>query len=152
MVLVWWCIDFIHTQKRNPQTNLGDANAVWDFASLVPESVHQFSFLFSDRGTRMRAIIHNLYCDVWCSSTDDVFVKTGTPVSYRHMSGFSSHTFRWVNAAGESFWIKLHYKSEVGVKNFTREEAAEQGKKDADHATRDLVWAWFHHGVSIGLC
>ncbi len=100
--------DFIHTQKRNPQTNLGDPNAVWDFASLVPESVHQFSFLFSDRGT---------------------------PYSYRHMPGHSSHTFKWVNAKGEAFWIKLHYKPVDGVKNMTRQEAA---AADADHATADL--------------
>jgi catalase len=59
--------DFIHTQKRNPQTNLKDPDAFWDFASLVPESVHQFSFLFSDRGI---------------------------PASYRHMHGFSSHTWK----------------------------------------------------------
>jgi catalase len=100
--------DFIHTQKRNPQTNLPDANAFWDFASLVPETVHQFSFLFTDRGT---------------------------PYSYRHMSGFSSHTFKWVNAEGAGHWIKLHYKSEVGIRTMTRQEAA---SSDADHATRDL--------------
>jgi len=77
----------------------------------VPESIHQFLFLFSDRGT---------------------------PRTYRHMSGFSSHAFKWTNAAGEGFWIKLHYKPEEGVKSFTREEAAETTKRDGDHATRDL--------------
>jgi len=100
--------DFIHTQKRNPQTNLGDPNAFWDFASLVPESVHQFSFLFSDRGT---------------------------PYSYRTMNGYSSHTFKWVNAQNEAFWIKLHYKPVDGVKSMTRQEAA---AGEADHATADL--------------
>lgn len=103
--------DFIHTQKRNPQTNLGDANAFWDFASLVPESVHQFSFLFSDRGT---------------------------PANYRQMNGYSSHTFKLVNSAGEGFWVKFHYKPEAGVKNFTGAEAAEMCSKDPDNATRDL--------------
>lgn len=43
--------DFIHTQKRNPQSNLKDPDAFWDFISLVPESIHQVSILFSDRGT-----------------------------------------------------------------------------------------------------
>jgi len=100
--------DFIHTQKKNPQTNLSDANAFWDFASLVPESVHQFSFLFSDRGT---------------------------PFSYRHMNGYSSHTFKWVNVEGDGFWIKLHYKTAQGIKNFTREQAM---TADIDHSTRDL--------------
>jgi len=103
--------DFIHTQKRNPTTNLKDPNAFWDFASLVPESIHQFSFLFTDRGT---------------------------PQSFRHMSGFSSHTYKWVNAAGEGFWVKLHYKPEGGNKTFNRHEAAEMDKKDPDHNTRDL--------------
>jgi catalase len=82
---------------------------VWDFASLVPESVHQFSFLFSDRGL---------------------------PFSYRHMNGYSSHTYKWVNAAGEGFWVKLHYKTDTGIKCLTADEAKKNG--DADHATRDL--------------
>lgn len=63
--------DFIHTQKRDPQTNLKCPNMFWDFLSLVPESCHQVTVLFSDRGT---------------------------PDGYRHMNGYSSHTFRWVNA------------------------------------------------------
>jgi len=85
-----------------------DWSMFWDFPSLVPESVHQFSFLFSDRGT---------------------------PYSYRHMNGYSSHTFKWVNAAAEAFWIKLHYKPTEGIKNFTRTEAE---AADPDHATKDL--------------
>jgi catalase len=100
--------DFIHTQKRHPATNVPDANMVFDFCSQVPESLHQFTFLFTDRGT---------------------------PYSYRHMNGYSSHTFKWVNAKDEAFWIKMHYKPTEGVKNFTREEAA---KQDPDHHTRDL--------------
>ena len=76
--------DFIHTQKRNPQTNLPDANMFWDFLSLTPESVHQVTILFSDRGT---------------------------PYSFRHMDGFSSHTFMWYNEAGEYVWVKVHFKT-----------------------------------------
>jgi catalase len=103
--------DFIHTQKRNPQTNLKDPDAFWDFLSLTPESMHQVTILFSDRGT---------------------------PKSYRHMHGFSSHTFMWYNAEGQHVWIKLHFKSEQTSIGLPREEAAEIGKNDPDHATRDL--------------
>lgn len=103
--------DFIHTQKRNPQTNCKDANMVWDFFSLVPETIHQATILFSDRGT---------------------------PRSYRHMDGFSSHTFKWVNAQGEAFWVKYHFKTEAGIQNMTREEATRVCGEDPDHATRDL--------------
>lgn len=103
--------DFIHTQKRNPQTNLKDPNAMWDFWSLSPESLHQVIILFSNRGT---------------------------PKTYRHMHGFSSHTFQWVNAEGEAVWVKYHFKTEQGIQNFRREEAVEMAGKDPDYATRDL--------------
>jgi catalase len=66
--------DFIHTQKRNPQTNLKDANMFWDFLSATPESAHQVTILFSDRGI---------------------------PATYRNMNGYSSHTFKWVNKEGQ---------------------------------------------------
>lgn len=103
--------DFIHTQKRHPETNCKDANAHWDFISLSPESLHQITILFSDRGT---------------------------PLSYRHMHGFSGHTFLWVNAEGEAFWVKYHFRTESGIANFIREEAIEMAGRDPDHATRDL--------------
>ena len=103
--------DFIHTQKRNPQTNCKDPNMFWDFLSLVPESVHQVSILFSDRGT---------------------------PDGYRRMHGFGSHTFKWVNEKGEGFWVKFHFITDAGVKNFTASEANELKSNDADYATRDL--------------
>jgi len=103
--------DFIHTQKRNAQTNLKDADAVWDFVSQHPESIHQFSFLFSDRGT---------------------------PDGFRHMHGFSSHTFKFVNSKGEGYWTKLHYKTAAGIKNLTSEEAQKLEATDPDYATRDL--------------
>jgi catalase len=69
------------------------------------------------------------------------------------MKGFSSHTYKWVNAAGEGYWIKLHYLSDAGIKNFTRQEAGETTGRDADHATRDLfnhiasgkVASWYHY-------
>ena len=93
------------------QTNLKDADAVWDFVTQHPEAIHQFSFLFSDRGT---------------------------PVGYRHMHGFSSHTLKFVNEAGVGHWVKLHYKAQAGVKNFTASEAQRLEGTDPDFATRDL--------------
>lgn len=103
--------DFIHTQKRNPLSNLKDADAFWDFLSLTPESIHQVTILFSDRGT---------------------------PDGFRHMHGFSSHTYMWYNAKGEHFWVKWHFKTNQGVKNFTDKEATELAGTDPDYATRDL--------------
>ncbi len=103
--------DFIHTQKRSPATNLKDPTAMWDFFSLSPETMHQLTILFSDRGT---------------------------PRSYRHMDGFSSHTFSWINAANERFWVKYHFKTRQGIQNFTAEQAVTMGGIDPDHATRDL--------------
>jgi len=109
--------DFIHTQKRNPQTNLKDPNMFWDFLSLVPESVHQVSFLFSDRGT---------------------------PYSYRHMNGYSSHTYKFVNDHGVPVWVKLHFKTEQGIKCFTGPEAAQKTSEDPDWSTRDLFESISH--------
>ncbi len=103
--------DFIHTQKKNPKSNLPDPNAFWDFLSLTPESVHQVTILFSDRGT---------------------------PATYRNMHGYSSHTFMWYNEKNEYVWVKLHFRTDQGVKNLTMEEAGEMAGKDPDHATRDL--------------
>jgi len=103
--------DFIHTQKRNPATNLKDADMFWDFLSLTPESIHQVTILFSDRGT---------------------------PKAFRNMNGYSSHTYMWYNRKGEYYWIKLHFKTEQGIQNFTGEEAARMRGIDPDCATRDL--------------
>lgn len=103
--------DFIHTQKRNPQTNTKDANMFWDFLSQVPESVHQVTILFSDRGT---------------------------PDGYRKMNGYSSHTFMWVNAEGKGHWVKYHFKTDQGNKTMAREQAGAMASEDPDYATRDL--------------
>lgn len=81
---------FIHTQKRNPQTNLKDPNMIWDFFSHRPEMTHQFSFLFSDRGT---------------------------PDGYRHMNGYGSHTFKLVNNNCEAVYTKFHFKTDQKIKN-----------------------------------
>lgn len=103
--------DFIHTQKRNPQTNLKDANAYWDFLSLTPESLHQVMILFSDRGT---------------------------PRSYQEMDGFGSHSFMWYNEKKEYVWIKYHFKSDLGFKTLTGEEANRLACENPDCCTEDL--------------
>jgi len=106
--------DFIHTQKRNPQTHVKDPNAVWDFWSLSPEALHQIVILFSDRGL---------------------------PDGFRFMHGFSSHTFSLINAAGERVWAKWHFKSKQGVKNLAPAEATRLAGTDPDYAQRDLFGA-----------
>lgn len=103
--------DFIHTQKRDPQTNMKSPTMMWDFWSLNPESLHQVMTLMSDRGT---------------------------PYGYRHMHGFGSHTFSFINAQNERFYVKFHIKTAQGIKNFTDAEAAEMKSKDMDFAQRDL--------------
>ncbi len=106
--------DFIHTQKRHPATNLRDPDMFWDFLSLTPESVHQVTILFSDRGT---------------------------PATYRHMNGYSSHTFKWYNGQGEYFWVQYHFKTDQGIKNLTLAESNRLSGEEPDHATRDLYEA-----------
>jgi catalase len=103
--------DFIHSQLANPATNLPDPAAVWDFWSLAPESTHQVTILFSDRGI---------------------------PASYRHMDGFGSHTFSLVDAQGRVTWVKFHLKTRQGIQNQSAQAAAMLGAEDPEHATRDL--------------
>ncbi|EPT28871.1 catalase [Toxoplasma gondii TgCatPRC2] len=103
--------DFIHTQKRHPQTHLHDPNMVWDFFSLVPESVHQVTFLYTDRGT---------------------------PDGFRHMNGYGSHTFKFINKDNEAFYVKWHFKTNQGIKNLNRQRAKELESEDPDYAVRDL--------------
>ncbi|MEW2356560.1 catalase [Spirillospora sp. NPDC029432] len=91
--------DFIHSQKRRADNHLRDNNMQWDFWTLSPESAHQVTWLMTDRGT---------------------------PVSWRHMNGYGSHTYLWYNAAGEKFWVKYHFKTDQGIKNFTAEESEAQ--------------------------
>ncbi|WP_145699689.1 catalase, partial [Bacillus paralicheniformis] len=106
--------DFIHTQKRHPVTHLKNPDAVWDFWSLSPESLHQVTILMSDRGI---------------------------PATYRHMHGFGSHTFKWVNAEGEGVWIKYHFKTEQGIKNLTEEVGTKIAGENPDYHTQDLYEA-----------
>ncbi len=106
--------DFIHTQKRDPYTNCKSPTMMWDFWSLNPESLHQVMFLFSDRGT---------------------------PYGYRHMNGYGSHTFSLINAGNERHWVKFHFKTQQGIKNFTNDEAVKMKGEDSDFSQRDLVHA-----------
>jgi catalase len=103
--------DFIHSQKRLPQNNLRDKTVQWDFWSLSPESLHQVTYLMGDRGI---------------------------PAAYQHMNGYGSHTYQWIDAEGKTVWVKYHFKTELGVKNLTRHEAAAIQGTDTDYATRSL--------------
>ncbi|GGC77232.1 catalase [Undibacterium terreum] len=103
--------DFIHTQKRDPHSNLKSPTMMWDFWSKAPESLHQVTMLFSDRGT---------------------------PDGYRHMDGFGSHTFSLINEAGERVWVKWHLKTQQGIKNLLPADAVRLGGEDPDYAQRDL--------------
>src|SRR5690349_7111964 len=106
--------DFIRTQKRHPATNLRSAKAMWDFWSLSPESLHQVTILFSDRGL---------------------------PQGYRFMHGFGSHTYSFINENGERFWVKFHFKSMQGIKTWTNRDAEQVVAKDRGSAQRDLYEA-----------
>ncbi|MCA9551720.1 MAG: catalase [Myxococcales bacterium] len=103
--------DFIHTQKRHPRTNLRSNTAAWDFWSLSPESLHQLTILFSDRGL---------------------------PQTVRHMNGYGSHTFSFWNAGGERFWVKFHFKTQQGHKHWTNAEAEAVVGKTRESTQEDL--------------
>jgi len=106
--------DFIHSQKPDPFTNHQEPDNVWDFFSLSPEATHMFTWLFGDRGI---------------------------PSSYRHMNGYSSHTYQWVNAGGERFWVKYHWRCDQGVGFLTGEEAVELAGINPESHQHDLVTA-----------
>jgi len=103
--------DFIHTQKRDPQSNYKADTPQWDFWSQVPESLHQVTILFSDRG-----------------------IPAGIP----YMNGYGSHTYSLINAANERCWVKFHFKTQQGIKNLMQEEADRLAGSDPDYATRQL--------------
>lgn len=102
---------FIHSQKRNPQTHLKDMNMFWDFFSLRPETIHQVMILFSDRGT---------------------------PDGFRHMHGYGSHTFKFINDNAEIIYCKFHHRTDQGIKNLSAEDAAKLQGTQPDYAIKDL--------------
>jgi len=103
--------DFIRSQKRLPDSGLRDHNMQWDFWTLRPESAHQVTWLMGDRGI---------------------------PKTYRHMDGFGSHTYMWVNAAGERFFVKYHFKTNQGIEFLTQAEADSLAGSDPDYHRQDL--------------
>ncbi len=121
--------DFIHTQKRDPQTNLRNNVAAWDFWSLSPESLHQVTILMSDRGI---------------------------PQNLRQMNGYGSHTYSFTNAIGERYWVKFHFKSLQGHAHYTDAESAtvvgqnrETSQADLFHAIADGNFPRWRFAVQI---
>lgn len=106
--------DLNHAVKRDPKTNLRSADNNWDFWTLLPEALHQVTIVMSDRGI---------------------------PKSYRHMHGFGSHTFSFINAANTRYWVKFHFRTQQGIENLTDEEAAKLVGNDRETHQRDLFEA-----------
>jgi catalase len=103
--------DLNHAIKRDPKTNMRSADNNWDFWTLLPEALHQVTIIMSDRGI---------------------------PASHRHMHGFGSHTFSFINAANERYWVKFHFQCMQGIKNMSDAKAAELVGRDRESAQRDL--------------
>jgi catalase len=103
--------DLNHAVKRDPRTNMRSAQNNWDFWTLLPEALHQITILMSDRGN---------------------------PRSYRHMHGFGSHTFSFINAENQRSWVKFHFKCQQGIENLTDEEAEELIGRDRESHQKDL--------------
>ena len=103
--------DFVHSQKKNPKTNLPDAARVWEFWANHPQSLHQMTILMSDRGI---------------------------PRSWRHMNGYGSHALGFWNDNGERYWVKWHFKTDQGVQCVSNDEA---GSLSPHGAHEDLVAA-----------
>ena len=103
--------DFIHTQKRHPRSNLRSTTAMWDFWSQSPESLHQITILMSDRGI---------------------------PQTVRHINGYGSHTFSFINNENERYWVKFHFKTLQGHKHWTNEESAEIIGQTRESTQEDL--------------
>ncbi len=106
--------DLNHAVKRDPRTNLRSAGNNWDFWTSLPEALHQVTIVMSDRGI---------------------------PASYRHMHGFGSHTFSFINANNERYWVKFHFVTQQGIRNLTDDEASRLIGGDRESAQRDLYEA-----------
>jgi len=102
---------FIHSQKRRADNGLRDNDMQWDFWTLSPESAHQVTWLMGDRGI---------------------------PKTWRNMNGYSSHAYMWVNAKGERFFVKYHFKTNQGIDFLTQKEADLLAGIDGDFHRRDL--------------
>jgi catalase len=106
--------DMVHALKPDPRTNIQHPDRYWDFMSLTPESTNMLVHLFSDEGI---------------------------PASYRHMRGSSVHAFKWINAYGNTVYVKLRWVPKQGIRNLSAEEASAIQAKDFNHASRDLYEA-----------
>ena len=105
---------FIRSQKRLPDSGLRDGTMQWDFWTQNPESAHQVTYLMGERGL---------------------------PSTWRHMNGYGSHTYMWVNEAGEKFWVKYHFESRQGVESLSNEEAERLAGANAEYHRQDLFEA-----------
>ncbi|SDX23866.1 catalase [Collimonas sp. OK242] len=103
--------DLNHAIKRDPRTGLRNANSNWDFWTMLPEALHQVTVVMSDRGL---------------------------PRTYRHMHGFGSHTYSFLNQENERFWVKFTFKTQQGIENLTDAEAEALIGRDRESAQRDL--------------
>jgi catalase len=107
--------DLVHAVKPEPDNEMPQAasahDTFWDFISVMPESTHMIMWLMSDRAI---------------------------PRSYRMMEGFGVHTFRLINEAGESTFVKFHWKPLLGVHSVAWDEAQNISGKDPDYHRRDL--------------
>ncbi len=103
--------DLNHAIKRDPKTNMRSAKNNWDFWSSLPEALHQVTVVMSDRGI---------------------------PASYRHMHGFGSHTYSFINENNERNWVKFHFRTQQGIVNLTDEEAAKIVSMDRESHQKDL--------------
>lgn len=103
--------DLNHAVKRDPKTNLRSAKNNWDFWTSLPEALHQVTITMSERGI---------------------------PASYRHMNGYGSHTYSFINAKNERIWVKFHLKTEQGIKNLCDAEAEAIIAKCRESHQRDL--------------
>ncbi|MBQ0267032.1 catalase [Providencia huaxiensis] len=103
--------DLNHVVKRDPRSNLRTMEHKWAFFSQLPESLHQLTIDASDRGI---------------------------PQSYRHMHGFGSHTYSFINSNNERFWVKFHFRCQQGIENLSDEQAEQLVGKDRESSQRDL--------------
>jgi catalase len=109
---------FIRSQKRRADNGLRDHDMQWDFWTLSPESAHQVTWLMGDRGI---------------------------PRTWRHMNGYSSHTYSWVSQAGQIHWVKYHFITDQGIQWLPQAEADALAGQDADYHQRDL-WEAIRRG------
>ncbi len=107
-------IDLNHAVKRDPRTNMRSPNTNWDFWTSLPEALLQVTIIMGDRGI---------------------------PSSYRHMHGFSSHAYSFINHKNERVWVKFHFRSQQGIKNLTDQEASKVVGMDRESHQRDLYEA-----------